>query len=58
MVYPVPGEKFVEPILRSLSEEVEPAADGDLAPRCVKDLIEEALFERRRDLFSELGLVC
>ena len=40
-----------------LGEEVEPASAGDLAPRCVKDLIEEALFERRRDLFSELGLV-
>ena len=40
-----------------LGEEIEPAAEGDLAPRCVKDLIEEALFERRRDLFSELGLV-
>ena len=40
-----------------LGEEVEPAAEGALAPRCVKDLIEEALFERRRDLFSELGLV-
>ena len=40
-----------------LGEEVEPAADGALAPRCVKDVIEEALFERRRDLFSELGLV-
>ena len=37
-----------------LGEEVEP---GELAPRCVKDLIEESLFERRRDLFSELGLV-
>ena len=40
-----------------LGEEVEPAAEGALAPRCVKDQIEEALFERRRDLFSELGLV-
>ena len=40
-----------------LGEEVEAAGDGALAPRCVKDLIEEALFERRRDLFSELGLV-
>ena len=40
-----------------LGEEMEPAGEGDLAPRCVKDLIEEALFERRRDLFSELGLV-
>ena len=27
------------------------------APRCIKDLIEERLFERRRDLFSDLSLV-
>jgi hypothetical protein len=27
------------------------------APRCIKDLIEERLFERRRDLFSELSVV-
>ena len=27
------------------------------APRCTKDLIEEALFDRRRDLFSDLELV-
>ena len=27
------------------------------SPRCVKDLIEEALFERRRDLFTEVDLV-
>lgn len=27
------------------------------APRCVKDAFEEALFERRRNLFSELDLV-
>src|SRR5208283_548530 len=27
------------------------------APRCTKDRIEEALFEHRRDLFSELQLV-
>ena len=27
------------------------------APRCVKDLIEERLVERRRDLFSELSVV-
>ena len=27
------------------------------APRCVKDLIEEELFERRRDLFTDLSLV-
>ena len=29
----------------------------ELAPRCVKDEIEEALFARRRDLFSELSVV-
>ena len=40
-----------------LGEELEPAADGDLAPRCVKDAIEERLFERRRDLFTDLSLV-
>jgi hypothetical protein len=28
-----------------------------LAPRCIKDLIEEKLFERRCDLFSELSVV-
>ena len=27
------------------------------APRCIKDAIEEALFDRRRDLFSHLDLV-
>ena len=26
-------------------------------PRCLKDLIEEELFERRRDLFTEVDLV-
>lgn len=43
----------------------EPLSDGeqvhatlpDKAPRCVKDLIEERLFERHRDLFSDLSLV-
>src|SRR5262245_53904249 len=40
-----------------LGEEIAPAAAGELAPRCVKDLIEERLFERRRDLFSVLSLV-
>jgi hypothetical protein len=28
-----------------------------LAPRCIKDLVEEQLFARRRDLFSELSVV-
>jgi len=27
------------------------------APRCTKDLIEEALFDRRRDMFSDLAVV-
>lgn len=40
-----------------LGEEVEDKADGALAPRCVKDEIEERLFERRRDLFTDLSLV-
>src|SRR5512143_1765704 len=40
-----------------LGEETGPAAKGALAPRCVKDLIEERLFARRRDRFSELSLV-
>ena len=40
-----------------LGEEIEPAGAGDLAPRCIKDLIEERLFERRRDLFTDLSLV-
>ncbi len=39
----------------SISEENEPASH--LRFRCTKDLIEEALFDRRRDLFSSLGLV-
>jgi hypothetical protein len=30
---------------------------SSLAPRCTKDLIEEQLFEQRRDLFSELEIV-
>jgi transposase len=40
-----------------LGEETAPVAEGGLVPRCVKDVIEERLFERRRDLFSELSLV-
>ncbi len=40
-----------------LGEETGPAAQGALAPRCIKDVIEEQLFERRRDLFSELSVV-
>ncbi|RWA78092.1 MAG: IS1634 family transposase [Mesorhizobium sp.] len=40
-----------------LGEEIEEQAEGGLGPRCVKDLIEEQLFDRRRDLFTDLSLV-
>src|SRR5215211_7658433 len=43
-----------------LGEELPAGEQGSatpLAPRTVKDLIEERLFERRRDLFSELSVV-
>jgi hypothetical protein len=45
-----------------LGEELDAAEGGQahatpFAPRCVKDRIEEALFARRRDLFSELSVV-
>jgi hypothetical protein len=40
-----------------LGEETAPAEADELAPRCVKDLIEERLFERRRDLFTDLSVV-
>jgi len=35
----------------------EQAGRTSFAPRCTKDLVEERLFERRRDLFSELSVV-
>jgi transposase len=40
-----------------LGEEIEDKAEGALAPRCVKDMIEEKLFDRRRDLFTDISLV-
>jgi transposase len=41
-----------------LGQEIEPKGPKTLgSPRCVKDLIEEELFERRRDLFTEVELV-
>jgi hypothetical protein len=40
-----------------LSQEVEPRGQKTLGTsRCLKDLIEEELFERRRDLLSRLRL--
>ena len=40
-----------------LGEEMEEKADDALARRCVKDAIEERLFEKRRDLFCDLSAV-
>ena len=40
-----------------LGEELEEKREGALAPRCVKDVIEEKLFDRRRDLFTDLSAV-
>jgi transposase len=41
-----------------LGQEIEPKGQKTLGtPRCLKDLIEEELFERRRDLFTEVDLV-
>jgi transposase len=41
-----------------LGREIEPKGPKTLGtPRCLKDLIEEELFERRRDLFTEVDLV-
>jgi len=37
--------------------EAQPAVQVLGTPRCNKDLVEEALFEQRRDLFSEIDLV-
>jgi hypothetical protein len=37
--------------------EGEQAGATPFAPRCTKDLVEEALFERRRDLFTDLSVV-
>ena len=60
--YAIPGSEGLQlhhfyRAMAWLGEESVPAADGGLAPRCVKDVIEERLFERRRDLFSELSVV-
>ena len=40
-----------------LGEELEEKPADALAPRCVKDVIEERLFDRRRDLFTDLSAV-
>ena len=41
-----------------LGEEVEDQGNATpFSPRCVKDLVEEGMFQERRDLFAELDLV-
>jgi hypothetical protein len=40
-----------------LGEETAPPSAEGIAPRCVKDEIEEKLFAQRRDLFTDLSLV-
>ena len=40
-----------------LGEELEVKPADALAPRCIKDVIEEKLFDKRRDLFSDLSAV-
>lgn len=40
-----------------LGEELEEKPEGALAPRCVKDVVEEKLFDCRRDLFTDLSAV-
>ncbi len=40
-----------------LGEELEEKPADALAPRCVKDVIEERLFDQRRDLFTDLSAV-
>src|SRR5215831_4798252 len=42
---------------RAMAQEIEEKPKGALAPRCVKDEIEERLLTRRRDLFSDLSVV-
>jgi hypothetical protein len=61
--YLIPGTEALElhqlyRAMAFLGEEVSAPADPKAAPvRCRKDQLEEALFERRRDLFTEVDLV-
>jgi hypothetical protein len=40
-----------------LGEELDEKPEGALAPRCVKGVIEENLFDKRRNLFNDLSAV-
>lgn len=61
--YRIPGAESLQlhhlyRAMAFLGEEIEPGdAEALGTPRCRKDRIEEALFDRRRDLFSEVDLV-
>ena len=63
--YHLPGTESLQlhQLYRAMAWLGEPLGEGDqdgatpFAPRCIKDQIEEGLFHRRRDLFSELALV-
>jgi hypothetical protein len=58
--YHIPGaqELALQHLYRAMAWLGEEIGEGVLGtPRCTKDLIEEALFDRGRDLFSEVGLV-
>jgi len=60
--YLIPGTEGLElhhlyRAMAFLGEAIEELAQPTGAVRCTKDLVEEALFERRRDLFTEVELV-
>lgn len=57
--YRIPGAEdlWLHQLYRAMGWLGEELGPGREAPRCTKDLIEEALFDRGRDLFSEVGLV-
>jgi transposase len=60
--YLIPGTEDLElhhlyRAMAFLGEAIEELEKPTKAVRCTKDLVEEALFERRRDLFTEVDLV-
>ena len=60
--YLIPGTESLElhhlyRAMAFLGEAIEPLEKPTGAVRCTKDLVEEALFESRRDLFTEVELV-
>lgn len=60
--YRIPGtEKLsLQHLYRAMGFLGEPLPNEEMvlrSPRCVKDLIEESLFDRRRDLFSQVDLL-